>query len=63
MLGKILFVVAIALAAGSIPASAAKMSEEACRKLCLQNRCGHGAANQQMCMEHCVATCVKRHKR
>ena len=62
MLRTILFVIAIAVTAGSIPASAAKKSEEACRKFCLQNRCTHGSPNQQLCMEHCVPGCMAKQK-
>lgn len=63
MLRTILLAVAVVLVAGSIPASAAKMSRNACRNWCLQNRCMHGAGNQQLCLEHCVPDCVKRHSR
>jgi len=61
MLRTILFAVAIALAAGSIPVTAKAANN--CQSWCLQNRCAHGSPNQQLCMQACVPACKKKHQK
>jgi hypothetical protein len=60
MLRIILLAGAVILVAASIPAPAKAATD--CQSWCLQNRCAHGAPNQQNCMQQCLRICEKKHK-
>jgi hypothetical protein len=60
MLKLVLSTAVIGLVAGLTP-SIAQTSN--CQNWCLQNRCAHGAPNQTLCMEKCVAFCEKKNKK